>query len=66
VLHADGVGGEREADGGDTRERRRGPAVGREAVGRRRQVPEEVEGAVLEGVEKRGGIGCNTRAPGVT
>jgi len=57
VLDADRVRRQREADRGDARERRRGPAVGREPVGRRRQVPEKVEGLVLERIEKRDGIG---------
>src|SRR2546425_4600551 len=66
VLHADRVGGERESDGGDARERRGGPAVGGEAVGCRRQVPEEVERAVLQGVEKGSCVWRDARAPGVT
>src|SRR2546425_3577694 len=66
VLHADRVGGERESDGGDARERRGGPAVGGEAVGCRRQVPEEVERAVLQGVEKGSCVWRDARAPGVS
>src|SRR6266576_39616 len=66
VLDADRIRRQRKADRGDARERRCGPAVGGEAVGRRRQVPEEVEGAVLQGVEERGGVGRDARAPGAT
>ena len=65
VFDADGIRGERESDGSDARERRSRPAVGSEAVAGRRQVPEKAEGAVLERVEKRGGVGRNARAPGV-
>jgi len=65
VFDADRVGGEGEADRGDARERRRGPAVRREAVRRRRQVPEEVEGAVLQRVEECDRVGRGARAPGV-
>src|ERR1044072_1981202 len=64
MLDAAGVGGGREPDGGDARERRGGPAVGSEPVARRRQVPEIVERAVLHGVEKGGGIGREPWAPG--
>src|SRR5438034_3746429 len=65
VLDADRIGRQCKPDGGDARERWGGPAVGREAVGCRRQVPEEVEGFVLEGIEKGGGVGRDARAPGV-
>ena len=65
MFDADGICGEREADGRDTRERRCGPAIGGEAVAGRRQVPEKAEGAMLERVEKRGSVGRNARAPGV-
>ncbi len=41
-------------------------AVGGQAVGRRGQVPEEVEGFVLEGIEESDGVGRDARAPGVT
>jgi len=66
VFYADGVRRQREADRGDARERRCGPAVGGEAVRGRRQVPEEVEGAVLQRVEESGRVGRDARAPGVT
>src|SRR5205823_10243884 len=57
TLDADRVGGEGEADRGDTREGRGRGAVRREAVGRVGQVPEVVEGARLDRVEERGGHG---------
>ncbi len=66
VFYADGVRRQREPDGGDARERRRGPAVGGQAVAGRRQVPEEVEGFVLQRIEECGRVGCDARAPGVT
>src|SRR6266496_3871640 len=66
VFDADRIRRQRESNRGDARERRGGPAVGGQAVGRRGQVPEEVEGAVLQGVEECSGIGCDARAPGVT
>jgi hypothetical protein len=65
ALDADGVGREREADGGDARELFGGPAVGCEAIRGRRAVPEEVEGAVLQGIEERDRVGRDARAPGV-
>src|SRR5207249_11429362 len=52
ALHADGVSGERETDGGDARERPGGGAVGGEAVRRVGQVPEVVERPLLERVQK--------------
>ena len=57
ALDADRVGGEAEADRGDARERRRRPAVGDQAVLRVGQLPEEAEGALLEVVEERIGVG---------
>src|SRR5881628_2359468 len=66
MLHADRIGGEREPHGGDAREGGCGPAVGGEAVGCWRQVPEEVEGLVLQGVEKGSSVWRDARAPGVT
>src|SRR4029077_18027948 len=65
AFDADRVGGEGEADGGDARERRRGPAVGRQAVGCRRQVPEKVEGLMLQRIEECDRVGRSARAPGV-
>src|SRR5882762_1755045 len=65
AFHADRVGGEREPDRRDARELQRGPAVRREAVRGRRQVPEEIEGAMLECVEEGDRVGRNARAPGV-
>jgi len=65
ALDADGVGREREADGGDARELLGRPAIRREAVRGRRAVPEEVEGAVLEGIEECDGVRRHARAPGV-
>src|SRR5207253_2944884 len=66
VLYAYGIRRQRKADCGDARERRCRPAVGGEAVRRGCQVPEEVEGAVLQGVEKGSCVRRNARAPGVT
>src|SRR5437899_9601916 len=66
VLDADRIGGQREADGGDARERRRGRAVGGEATRRGREIPEVAEGAVLQGIEKCRRVGRDARAPGVT
>jgi len=65
VLDADRVRCQREADRGNAREGRRGPAIGGEAVPGGRQVPEKAERAVLERVEKRRGVRRNARAPGV-
>src|SRR5437879_4625824 len=65
AFDADRVGGEGEANGGDARERRRRPAVGRQAVRGRREIPEEVEGAVLQRVEECDRVGRGARAPGV-
>ena len=67
ALYADGIGGEREANGRDARELLRGPAVGSEAVGGGGAFPEEVEGAVLQRIEEGGGVGGDAppRAPGV-
>jgi hypothetical protein len=65
ALDADGVGGEREADGGDARELLGRPAIRRETVCGRRAFPEEVEGAVLERIEESDGVGRDARAPGV-
>src|SRR5207247_8905716 len=56
ALRADRVGGECEPDGRDARERRRGRAVRGEPVLGVGQVPEIMKGALLEGVEKRGGV----------
>ena len=53
ALDADGIGREREADGGHARERRLGPAVRREPVLRVRRVPEPAEGVLLKRVEER-------------
>ena len=52
-LDADRVGGEGIPHRGDTREARRGPAIRRQAGRGVGAFPEEVEGALLEGVEKR-------------
>src|SRR5256712_8817228 len=52
AFHTDRVGGEREPDGGDARERPGGGAVWGEAVRRVGQVPEVVERALLERVQK--------------
>src|SRR5881296_318425 len=52
ALHADRVSGERETDRGDARERPGGGAVRGEAVRRVGQVPEVVERALLERVQK--------------
>ena len=65
AVDPDGVGRQREADGGDARELLGGPAVGREAVRGGGAFPEEVEGAVLEGIEERDSVGRDARAPGV-
>src|ERR1041384_7692658 len=51
-LGADRVRGEREADRRDAGERRRGPAVGREPGLGAAPLPEEGEGALLDGVEE--------------
>src|SRR5207249_4809493 len=57
ALDADRIRREREPDRRDAREGRGRGAVGGEAVARARQVPEVVEGARLDGVEERGGLG---------
>src|SRR5437879_5535918 len=53
ALDADRVGGQGEAHRGDAGEAAGGPAVGGEPIGRVGLVPEESEGALLEGVEER-------------
>src|SRR3989441_177817 len=54
AFHADGIGGEREPHRRDARERLGGPAIGGEPVLGVGEVPEIVEGALLQGVEERG------------
>ena len=53
-LRADHIGGEAEADGGDAGERAGGPSVRCETGGRVSGLPEEVEAAAGEGIEKSG------------
>src|SRR5262249_20220520 len=53
AVDADRVRAEGEADRGDARKRRRGPAVGGQAGWRVGALPEEGEGALLEGIEER-------------
>src|ERR1041384_8266137 len=60
-LGADRVRGEREADRRDAGERRRGPAVGREPGLGAAPLPEEGEGALLDGVEE--GLAPRRRGP---
>src|SRR5207245_6909742 len=55
ALHPDGIGGEPEAHRRDAGEGWSRPAVGGEAVLGVREVPEVMEGALLQGVEKGGG-----------
>src|SRR5439155_18417598 len=57
ALHAHGVRREGKPDCRDARERRAGRAVRGQPVGRVRQIPEVMEGALLEGIEKRRGAG---------
>ena len=61
VLHPDGAGVEREAQAGDAAGRRRGPAVGRQAVRRIGRLPEEAEGAALQ-VRDRRALRCGDGA----
>src|SRR5207248_7886380 len=65
ALRADRVRRQREAHGGDARERLGRGAVGGQPVGRVGQVPEVVERALLEGVEEAGGLGRVGRGRGL-